>query len=64
MEQIYLGVLAHWYRHRPGVPPSCDELAALCRPAKSHTAVRSALLAAEGKGYCRRNSDGKFELTP
>lgn len=62
-EQTYLAVLVHWYKHRD-YAPSCDELADLCRPVRSYTAVRSALLGAERKGYCRRNSAGRFEVLP
>lgn len=61
MEQVYFAVLLHWYKHRDS-PPSCDALAALCRPVKSNTAVRSALLSLESKGYVRRNSNGRFEV--
>lgn len=64
MEQYYLAVLMHWYRYRPGIPPSCDKLGEVCRPRKSHTAVRSALLSLESKGYVLRNADGKFEVLP
>ncbi len=62
MEQIYIGVLRHWYKHRPGTPPRLSELADLCRPKRSPTAVRMALLSAEKKGYVRRNNDGRFEI--
>lgn len=61
-EQYYYSVLLHWYRHRPGEPPSMPELAAICRPIRSGTAVRTALLALESKGYVRRNRHGKFEV--
>lgn len=62
MEQVYYGLLVHWYKHRKAAP-SCDALAALCRPVKSHTAVRSALLSLEDKGYVRRNDKGRFVIT-
>lgn len=61
MEQYYYALLVHWYRHRKE-PPTCDALAGLCRPVKSQTAVRTALLSLESKGYVRRNSNGRFEV--
>lgn len=61
MEQYYFSVLIHWYRYRKE-PPSCEKLAALCRPVKSHTAVRTALLSLEAKGYVARNATGRFEV--
>lgn len=61
MEQFYMKVLMHWYRHTERAP-SCEELRGICRPVKSPTAVRSALLALESKGYVQRNAEGRFEL--
>lgn len=61
-EQYYFAVLVHWYKHRPDQPPSIPDLCGLCRPRKSATAVRSALLSLESKGYCARNKDGYFEV--
>ncbi len=62
MESVYFGLLVHWYKHRKAAP-SLDELAALCRPRKSRTSVRSALLSLESKGYVLRNEEGQFEVT-
>lgn len=76
MEQVYLQVLQHWYRHRTK-SPTCEELAQICRRDRnpllptgkkkprgwpSVTAVRSALLSLEDKGYTRRNDEGRFEV--
>lgn len=61
METVYIGVLRHWYKHAKRAP-TIFELAALCRPRRSHTAVRNALLSAEDKGYVRRNDYGRFEV--
>lgn len=62
-EQYYMLVLMRWYEYRKEAP-TCDQLAALCRPPRSNTAVRSALLSAESKGYVLRNKDGRFEVIP
>jgi hypothetical protein len=76
MEQVYLQVLRHWYAHRPE-PPRAQDIAEICRRDKSPllptgkkkprgwpsvTAVRSALLSLESKGYTRRNDAGRFEV--
>lgn len=61
MEQYYFSVLLHWYRYRKEAP-TCDQLAALCRPVKSHSAVRTPMLSLEAKGYVRRNDRGRFEV--
>lgn len=76
MEQYYYAVLVHWYRHRD-FSPTLEEIGDVCRLDKSrvtpvgsrkppgwpsHTAVRSALLSLETKGYVARNPDGRFEV--
>lgn len=62
-QQTYLALLEHWWAYRKR-PPALRELADLIRPKKSYTAIRNALMAAEVKGYCRRNQHGQFEVTP
>ena len=62
MESVYYRVLLHWYSYRK-YSPSASDLAALCKPRKSVTAVRSALLSLETKGYVCRNEDGQFEVS-
>ncbi len=62
-EQIYVAVLAHWFRFRDRAP-TMPELAKVCRPRRSLTAIRNALLQAEIKGWVRRNSQGRFEVVP
>lgn len=76
MEQVYLAVLVHWYKHRAQAP-RVEDLAEICRRERnpllptgkkkprgwpSVTAVRSALLSLEDKGYTRRNDEGRFEV--
>lgn len=60
-EAYYFSVLQHWYRHRT-YPPSIPELQPLTKPTMSMTAIRSALLSLESKGYVLRNDDGRFEV--
>jgi len=57
MEQWYLACLGAWVEHYgtlPSVPQLSDWLG------KSGTAIRSALLALEAKGYTRRDPRGYF----
>lgn len=61
MEQVYYNLLCHWYKHRRE-PPRMTELANLCRPRKSTTAIRSALISLESKKYVLRNDEGRFEV--
>lgn len=61
METAYLRILNYWYRHHSEAP-TLGNIAALCKPSRSHTAIRTALLALEGKGYVKRNDDGRFEV--
>jgi hypothetical protein len=79
MEQYYYAVLLHWYRYIPDRAPTCLQIAAVCNRDggertpigqsrtqgwPSHTAVRSAFLSLESKGYLKRNNDGRFEVLP
>jgi hypothetical protein len=76
MEQYYYQILLHWYVHVPRAP-TLVEIGDVCRQDRSrktpvgqpkpprwpsHTAVRSAMLGLEGKGYVARNSEGRFEV--
>lgn len=61
METMYFIVLAHWYKHR-AYAPTLHELGNLCRPRKSPTTVRTALLSLESKGYVLRDKLGHFAL--
>lgn len=68
MEAYYLDCLRRW-THRMKRAPWVHELAAWVR--KSHTAVYSALISLEHKGYVRRvgtdpakKSDRRFEAVP
>lgn len=61
MEQYYFALIVHWYKHRKE-PPSTADLAGICRPIKSATAVRTAMLSLERKGYLERNEYGRFEV--
>lgn len=61
MEQVYLGVLRHWWKHRSRAP-TIKELVKICKPVRSTTAIRAALLSAEAKGYTRRDDHGRFEV--
>lgn len=76
MEQVQLKVLVHWWKHHSEAP-RLEDLAEICRRDRrlllptgkrkprgwpSVTAVRSALLSLEGKGYTRRNDAGRFEV--
>ena len=62
-QQYYLTYLIHWYKHR-NRPPALHEIANLCRPPKSVTAVRTALTACEAKGYAKRDEAGRFMVVP
>lgn len=76
MEAYYYAVLVHWYKHRANAPTLVD-IGDVCRKDRSpktptgmrkpprwpsHTAVYSAFLSLETKGYVLRNSDGRFEV--
>ncbi len=65
-EAYYYRVLLYWYSfpvaRRGAESPPIPALAALTRPVRSMTAVRSALLALEAKGYVERNALGRFEV--
>lgn len=63
-EQVYVSLLRHWYKHRPRTPPTMMDLVGLCRPRRSLTAIRAALLSAESKGHVKRNNAGRFEVMP
>lgn len=60
-EAYYFGILRHWYKYRRSAP-SIPQLMPLTKPVMSMTAIRSALLALEAKGYVERNEHGRFEV--
>lgn len=63
-EAVYLDALKHWFKYRPGVAPRLKDLSSIIKPKRSTASIRAALCSAESKGYCRRNRDGRFEVTP
>jgi hypothetical protein len=80
MEQVYMTVIVHWYKHVPdGRAPSIADIRAITRRHRrkllsdevlrskgpgwpSSTAMYSALLSLERKGYLLRSDGGKFSV--
>lgn len=61
MERWYLECLLIWTHHK-GRSPMLRELAKWCR--KSNTAVYSALVSLEHKGYLTRDKERRFVIVP